>query len=95
MSLGMFLFGNAYSGLLKPPVIVLLFFLLTVFHYSSVFRSDFFCGPVVLIFDYRRWFHVCSPSILSSFESLLEIFGLVQGQVQKGCFLLRRLILQH
>ena len=50
MSLDIFLFGNAYSGLfLKPFLIVLLFFLPTVFHCRSVFGPDFFCGPVVLI----------------------------------------------
>ena len=42
MSLGMFLFGNAYSVLLKPPLIVLWFFLLKVLHYSGVFGSNFF-----------------------------------------------------
>ena len=57
-----------------------------MFHCRGVFGSDFFCGPVVLIFGYRRWFHVCSPSFLSSFEHLLEIFGLVQVQVQERLF---------
>ena len=66
MSLGMFLFGNAYSGLLEPPLIVLLFFVPTVFHCSGVFGSDFFSGPVVRIFC-KRLFRVCSPSCLSSF----------------------------
>ena len=90
ISLGMFLFGNAYSGHIEPPLIVLLFFLPTVFHCSGIFGSAFFSGPVVHIFC-KRWFRVRSPSCLSSFWRLLEIFGLVRGQVQKGCFLLRRL----
>ena len=47
MSLGMFLFGNTYSMLLKPPLIVLLFSFLKVLHCSSVFVSNFFCDPVV------------------------------------------------
>ena len=46
MSLGMFLSGNAYSVLLKSPLIVLLFFLLKVLHCSGVFGSNFFCDPV-------------------------------------------------
>ena len=50
MPLGMFLFGNAYSVLLKPPLIVLLLFLLKVLHCSGVFDSNFFCDPVVSIF---------------------------------------------
>ena len=37
MSLGVFLFGNAYSVLLKPPLIVLLFFLLKVLHCIAAF----------------------------------------------------------
>ena len=92
MSLGMFLFGNAYSVLLKPPLIVLLsFFLLKVLHCNSgVFSSNFFCDPVIRIFG-ERWTGgsaFCFPSFLSSFaERFLEIFDLVLGQVQKGCFL--------
>ena len=88
----MFLFGNAYSVLLKPPLIVLLlFFLLKVLHCNSgVFSSNFFCDPVIRIFG-ERWTGgsaFCFPSFLSSFaERFLEIFDLVLGQVQKGCFL--------
>ena len=84
MSLGMFLFGNAYSVLLNPPLIVLLFFLLKVLHCSGVFRSNFFSDPVIRIFG-ERWTGgsaFCFPSFLSSFaERFLEIFDLVLGQV--------------
>ena len=45
----MFLFGNADSVLLEPPLIVLLFFLLKVLHCSGVFGSNFFCDPVIRI----------------------------------------------
>ena len=85
-SLDMFLFGNAYSVLLKPPLIVLLlFFLLKVLHCNSgVFSSNFFCDPVIRIFG-LRWTGgsvFCFPSFLSSFaERFLEIFDLVLGQV--------------
>ena len=86
----MFLFGNAYLVLLKPPLIVLLFFLLKVLHCSGVFGSNFFCDPVIRIFG-ERWTGgsaFCFPSFLSSFaERFLEIFDLVLGQVQKACFL--------
>ena len=63
MSLGILLFGNAYSGLLEFPLIVLSFFLPTVFHCSGVFGFDFFF--VVL------WF-VCSVC----FEFKITFFGL-------------------
>ena len=90
MSFGMFLFGNAYSVLLKSPLIVLLFFLLKVLLCSGVFGSSFLCDPVIRIFG-ERWTGgsaFCFPSFLSSFaERFLEIFDLVLGQVQKGCFL--------
>ena len=46
----MFLFGNAYSVLLEPHLIVLLFFLLKVLYCSGVFGSNFFCDPVIRIF---------------------------------------------
>ena len=89
-SKSMFLFGSAYSVLLKPPLIVLLFFLLKVLHCSGVFGCNFFCDPVIRIFG-QRWTGdsaSCFPSFLSSFaERFLEIFDLVLGQVQKGCFL--------
>ena len=63
-----------------------------MFHCSDVFGWFLLwsCGSY---FGYRRWFRICSPCFLPSFEHLLlEIFGLVQGQVQKGCFPLRCLI---
>ena len=87
----MFHFANAYSVLLKPPLIVLLFFLLKVLHCNrGVFSSNFFCDPVICIFG-LRWTGgsaSCFPSFLPSFtERFLEIFDLVLGQVQKGCFL--------
>ena len=89
-ALAMYCNGNAYSVLLKPPLIVLLFFLLKVFHCSGVLGSNFFCDPVIRIFG-ERWTGgsaFCFPSFLSSFaERFLEIFDLVLGQVQKGCFL--------
>ena len=66
-----------------------------MFHCSDVFGWFLLwsCGSY---FSYRRLFHVCSASFLPSLERLLlEIFGLVQGQVQKGCFPLRHLFLQR
>ena len=80
----MFLFGNVYSVLLEPPLIVLLFFLLKVLYCSGVFGSNFLCDPVIRIFG-LRWTGgsvFCFPSFLSSFAvRFLEIFDLVLGQV--------------
>ena len=48
MSLGMFLFGNAYSVLVKLTLIVLSFFLPKVLHCNDVFGSNFFCNRLCI-----------------------------------------------